>query len=76
MNADNPMPLLSVQGLSVHGPLARPLIDDISFDIKPGRVLALVGESGSGKTLAGRAVLRLLPPQVRQSGGTILYQGP
>jgi peptide/nickel transport system ATP-binding protein len=75
MNADNPMPLLSVQGLSVHGPLARPLIDDISFDIKPGRVLALVGESGSGKTLAGRAVLRLLPPQVRQSGGTILYQG-
>ncbi|ROZ64200.1 ABC transporter ATP-binding protein [Ramlibacter sp. WS9] len=69
------MPLLSVQGLTVQGPLARPLIDGVSFDIKAGQVLALVGESGSGKTLAGRAVLRLLPPQVRQSGGTILYQG-
>jgi len=75
MNANNPMPLLSVQGLSVHGPLERALIDDVSFDIKAGQVLALVGESGSGKTLAGRAVLRLLPPQVRQSGGTILYRG-
>jgi peptide/nickel transport system ATP-binding protein len=67
--------LLSVQGLSVHGPLEKPLIDAVSFDIQAGRVLALVGESGSGKTLAGRAALRLLPPQVRQSGGAILFQG-
>jgi peptide/nickel transport system ATP-binding protein len=75
MNANTPLPLLSVQGLTVQGPLARPLIDGVSFDIKASQVLALVGESGSGKTLAGRAVLRLLPPQVRQIGGTILYQG-
>jgi len=70
-----PVPLLSVQELSIHGPLERPLVDRVSFDIQAGRVLALVGESGSGKTLAGRAVLRLLPPQVRQSGGTILFSG-
>jgi peptide/nickel transport system ATP-binding protein len=75
MSASPALPLLSVQGLTVHGPGARPLVDGVSFDIRSGQVLALVGESGSGKTLAGRSVLRLLPPQVRQSGGTILFQG-
>jgi peptide/nickel transport system ATP-binding protein len=69
------LPLLAVQELSVHGPHERPLVDKVSFEVLPGQVVALVGESGSGKTLAGRAVLRLLPPQVRQSGGTILFQG-
>jgi peptide/nickel transport system ATP-binding protein len=75
MTAMPALPLLSVRELTVRGPLARPLIDAVSFDIPPGQVVALVGESGSGKTLAGRAVLRLLPPQVRQAGGEILYQG-
>lgn len=68
-------PLLAVQGLTLRGPLGQPLVDGASFDLAAGRVLALVGESGSGKTLAGRAVLRLLPPQVSQSGGTILFNG-
>jgi peptide/nickel transport system ATP-binding protein len=75
MTAMPVLPLLSVRDLTIHGPLDRPLVDRVSFDLQAGRVLALVGESGSGKTLAGRAVLRLLPPQVRQSGGIILFEG-
>lgn len=72
----NPPPLLlSVRELTVHGPLERPLLDAVSFDVPAGGVVALVGESGSGKTMAGRAVLGLLPPQVRQSGGRVLLQG-
>ncbi len=71
----NPLPLLSVRELTVHGPHARPLLDAVSFDVPSGGVVALVGESGSGKTMAGRAVLGLLPPQVRQSGGGVLLQG-
>ncbi len=68
-------PLLSVRGLTLEGPGGRTLVDGVSFDVETGRVLALVGESGSGKTLAGRAILRLLPSQVRQCAGTILLQG-
>ena len=46
-----PVPLLSVEGLSVafdgeHGPVR--VVDDISFTVAPGETVAIVGESGSG----------------------------
>jgi peptide/nickel transport system ATP-binding protein len=37
-------------------------VEDISFEIRSGEVLAFVGESGSGKTTAGRSTMRLLEP--------------
>lgn len=36
-------------------------VDNLSFELRQGRTLALVGESGCGKTTASRALLRLLP---------------
>jgi len=73
--------LLEVQGLRVHFPvlkglLRRPVdyvraVDDVSFDLSAGEVLAVVGESGSGKTTLGRAVLRLIEP----TGGSVRYRG-
>jgi len=38
--------------VTVRGPDGRPLriVDDVSFDVARGEVLALIGESGSGKT--------------------------
>ncbi len=44
------------------GQWIRP-VDDVSFTIARGEVLALVGESGSGKTTIGRSLLRILEPK-------------
>lgn len=49
-------PLVSVRDLRINI-ASRALVDGLSFDLFPGRVLALVGPSGSGKTTAAAAVL-------------------
>jgi ABC-type oligopeptide transport system ATPase subunit len=36
-------------------------VDDVTFSVRPGEVLALIGESGSGKTTIGRMILGLTP---------------
>jgi ATP-binding cassette subfamily B protein len=36
----------------------RPILADISFDIPPGRTVAVVGHSGSGKSTLGRLLFR------------------
>jgi peptide/nickel transport system ATP-binding protein len=46
-------------------------VDDVSFAIARGEVLALAGESGSGKSTTGRMLLRLLEP----TAGAIEYDG-
>jgi peptide/nickel transport system ATP-binding protein len=51
-------PSCSVAGLRVRLDRAGPdVVDEISFEVFPGEVLALVGESGSGKTTVGTALL-------------------
>jgi ABC-type dipeptide/oligopeptide/nickel transport system ATPase component len=58
-------PVLSVQDLSVTLRLGRQTltaVDGISFDLRPGEVLALVGESGCGKTKTAEALMGLIPP--------------
>ncbi|MGR3388546.1 MAG: ATP-binding cassette domain-containing protein, partial [Paracoccus sp. (in: a-proteobacteria)] len=52
---------LTAEGLSVEIGGAR-VVDDVSFIVRPGRVMALVGESGCGKSLTAYAILGLLPP--------------
>ncbi|WP_019625527.1 ABC transporter ATP-binding protein [Thioalkalivibrio sp. ALJT] len=73
--------LLEVAGLQVHFPVLKGLlrrqvdvvraVDDVSFALDNGEVLAVVGESGCGKTTLGRAILRLVEP----TGGEIRYRG-
>ncbi|MBO4223794.1 dipeptide ABC transporter ATP-binding protein [Bradyrhizobium neotropicale] len=57
------------------GPGGTRIVDDASFTIMPGSMLALVGESGSGKTMAARAVLGLLPtPLIAAPGSSIRFR--
>ncbi|MCC7366445.1 MAG: ABC transporter ATP-binding protein [Dehalococcoidia bacterium] len=71
-------PVISVRGLSVrYRTREKPVhaLDDVSFDLTPGRVLALVGESGSGKSTAAMSITRLLPNEAEVLGGTVMFDG-
>jgi peptide/nickel transport system ATP-binding protein len=71
-------PLLEVKNLKVEFPTRRVLlraIDDVSFSIQQGEVLGVVGESGAGKSITGAAIIGLLEPPGRISGGEILLSG-
>ncbi|MBL0180077.1 MAG: ABC transporter ATP-binding protein [Gemmatimonadetes bacterium] len=67
-------PLLEVRDLRISFPRdgTTPLVpvDDVSFEIRRGELVALVGESGCGKSLTGLAIPRLLPENARLGAGT------
>ena len=46
-------------------------VDDVSFELRPGRITALVGESGSGKSTVARLLARLHDP----TAGVVLFEG-
>ncbi|MBR4682302.1 MAG: ABC transporter ATP-binding protein [Elusimicrobiaceae bacterium] len=53
---------------------AYPVLRELSYNLLPGRILAVVGESGSGKTVHALSLLGLLPPAAHVSRGKILYR--
>src|SRR5262245_65972098 len=71
-------PFLSVRTLQVEFATRRKslrAIDGVSFDIAKGEVLGVVGESGAGKSVTGLAVIGLIDPPGRISGGEIRLSG-
>ncbi|CUW46882.1 ABC transporter ATP-binding protein [Novacetimonas hansenii] len=70
-------PVLSVEGLHIHFHTRRGTVhavDDVTFDINPGEIVALVGESGSGKSVTSLSMMGLLPRIGRIAGGRLLFQ--
>ena len=71
-------PLLNVDGLRVEIPTRRGIVQavrGVSFTVERGETFALVGESGSGKTMTCRAIVRLIHPPGRITGGRVFFQG-
>ncbi len=85
MSSNGAAPLLDVDGLVVRYPVPRGLVgglrrrprrwvlavDDVSFAVRRGELLALVGESGCGKTTTAQTVLRL----VDATAGRVSFAG-
>jgi ABC-type dipeptide/oligopeptide/nickel transport system ATPase component len=70
--------LLDVQHLTVvfeGGASTVTAVNDVSFQIAPGETLGLVGGSGSGKSVTAFAILRLLQPPGRITGGRVIFEG-
>jgi peptide/nickel transport system ATP-binding protein len=77
MSADQ-APLVQVAGLRVTARTARGetvIVNDVSFDIARGEVVALIGESGSGKTTIALSLLGYARPGCRIAGGSISVGG-
>jgi branched-chain amino acid transport system ATP-binding protein len=63
-------PILRISGLTKRfGGLVA--VDDISFDVEPGRVFALIGPNGAGKTTVFNMITGLFPP----TSGRIEFEG-
>jgi ATP-binding cassette subfamily B protein len=50
---------LTFDGVSFAYVDGEPVLDNLSFELKPGRVLGLLGRTGSGKTTVTRLIFRL-----------------
>jgi peptide/nickel transport system ATP-binding protein/oligopeptide transport system ATP-binding protein len=71
-------PLLQVEGLRVQFHTRAGIldaVDGVDFHIGRNEILGLVGESGSGKTMSSLAMLRLVTPPGRITGGQIRFDG-
>lgn len=72
------MTLLEVSNLSVcyltEENHALHAVEDLSFQLEPGRSLGLVGESGCGKTTVMLALMRLLPEAGRIISGEVRFE--
>jgi peptide/nickel transport system ATP-binding protein len=80
LKAASEAPLLKVEGLvktyrsgsALFGSQRIvPAVNEVSFDLAPGRTLGVVGESGSGKSSLGRLLIKLMDGD----GGRILFEG-
>ena len=74
----SPAPLLSVRdlrvGFATEGGLLQ-AVDGVSFDVRPGEVLAIVGESGSGKSVTAQTMIGLTRSKNSQIEGSVKLDG-
>ena len=69
------MNILDIKNCTICYQNGTPAVSDVSLSVTEGEIVSIVGESGSGKTTLIRAVLGLLPPGGKITGGEILFDG-
>jgi oligopeptide/dipeptide ABC transporter ATP-binding protein len=70
-------PLLTVEDLRVQftrGGRRINAVNGLSYDMVPGKMMAIIGESGSGKSVSSRALMGLLPGTATITG-SIRFDG-
>jgi peptide/nickel transport system ATP-binding protein len=70
--------LLEVNNLKTEFKLKNGIVkavDDVSFSVDKGEILAIVGESGSGKSVTSLSIMGLISEPGKIAGGEILFKG-
>ena len=70
--------LLSVKNLCTEFPVKKGVVkavEDVSFEMDEGEILAIVGESGSGKSVTSLSVMGLLAEPGHVAGGSMEFMG-
>ncbi len=70
--------LLEVKNLKTDFKLKKGVVNavnDVSFSVDKGEILAIVGESGSGKSVTSLSIMGLIAEPGKVSGGEILFKG-
>src|ERR1700734_2394461 len=70
-------PRLVIEALSAISLRAdgAPILRRVSLTVDTGEVHGLVGESGAGKSTIAKAILGIVPSQVKITGGRIVFEG-
>ena len=70
--------LLEVKNLCTEFPVKRGVVravDDVTFSVDEGEILAIVGESGSGKSVTSLSIMGLLAEPGHVAGGSMEFDG-
>ncbi len=68
------LPILKVEGLTLASK-GGTIVNNLSFQISSGEIVALTGKSGSGKTSIALSLLNLLPSGIHLQDGLIRWTG-
>ncbi len=73
---ENTTPLLQVKDLTVDFTVrdkSITVVRGVTLTVNAGEIIGLVGESGWGKSVFAKALMRILPPSGKISGGSVFF---